>query len=90
MLSPKTQYSLKSAKTYFEEQLSVSDYYSEGESILGYWCGKDADMLGLAGNVRADDFLKLCDNRDPRAGRDLTVRQKTTRHELSDDGRTVK
>jgi conjugative relaxase-like TrwC/TraI family protein len=87
MLSPKTQYNLRNAKSYFEEHLSVGDYYSEVERIGGHWFGKGAHSLGLRGVVGADDFLKLCDNLDPRTGESLTVRQKTTRTELDDNGR---
>jgi conjugative relaxase-like TrwC/TraI family protein len=87
MLSPKTQYNLRNAKSYFEEHLSVGDYYSEGERIGGDWFGKAAKSLGLHGAVGADDFLKLCDNLDPRTGESLTVRQKTTRRELDENGR---
>jgi len=87
MLSPKTQYNLRNAKSYFEEHLSVGDYYSEGERIGGRWFGKAAKSLGLRGVVGADDFLRLCDNLDPRTGESLTVRQKTTRTELDEAGR---
>ena len=87
MLSPKTQYNLRNAKSYFEEHLSVGDYYSEGERIGGHWFGKAAKSLGLCGLVGAEDFLKLCDNLDPRTGESLTVRQKTTRKELDVAGR---
>ncbi len=84
MLSPKTQYNLRNAKSYFEEHLSVGDYYSEGERVGGNWFGKGAESLGLCGAVGADDFLTLCDNLDPRTGESLTVRQKTTRRELDE------
>lgn len=86
MLSPKTQYNLRNAKSYFEEHLSVGDYYSEGERVAGEWLGKGAELLGLSGEVKAADFLRLCDNLDPRTGESLTVRHKTKRRELSDDG----
>jgi conjugative relaxase-like TrwC/TraI family protein len=86
MLSPKTQYSLTNAKSYFEEHLSVGDYYSEGERVGGEWFGKGAELLGLSGAVKSAEFLSLCDNLDPRTGRSLTVRQKTTRREEDADG----
>ena len=86
MLSPKTQYNLRNAKSYFEEHLSVGDYYSEGERIGGDWFGKGAESLGLGGMVEADDFIRLCDNLHPRTGESLTVRQKTTRRESDESG----
>jgi len=87
MLSPKTQYNLRNAKSYFEEHLSVGDYYSEGERVRGDWFGKGAESLDLRGAVGADDFLSLCDNLNPQTGESLTVRQKTTRRELDENGR---
>ncbi|MDQ3621316.1 MAG: relaxase domain-containing protein [Verrucomicrobiota bacterium] len=86
MLSPKTQYSLPNAKSYFEEHLSVGDYYSEGERVGGEWFGKGAELLGLLGSVTSAEFLSLCDNLHPNTGENLTVRQKTTRREENADG----
>ena len=83
MLSPKTQYNLANAKTYFEEHLCVGDYYSEGERVRGEWIGKGAAMLGLAGEVTQAQFLALCDNQHPAAGARLTQRQKTTRRDAA-------
>ncbi len=86
MLSPKTQYSLTNAKSYFEEHLTVGDYYSEGERVGGEWFGKGAAMLGLSGAVKSAEFISLCDNLDPRTGQSLTVRHNTTRQETGTDG----
>jgi conjugative relaxase-like TrwC/TraI family protein len=86
VLTPKTQYSLANAKTYFEEHLSVGDYYTEGENISGQWFGQGASMLGLAGDVKQDAFLRLCDNLHPRTGELLTQRRKTTRRAADESG----
>ena len=86
MLSPKTQYSLKNAKDYFEEHLCVGDYYSEGERVSGHWIGKGASRLGLCGHVMRDDFLRLCENLHPQTGELLTQRKKTTRWMLDEKG----
>lgn len=86
MLSPKTQYNLANAKTYFEEHLCVGDYYSEGEKITGQWFGMGAHQLGLTGNVSQEAFLRLCDNLHPQSGELLTQCQKTTRHEIDGNG----
>src|SRR4051812_34140678 len=45
MLSPKTQYNLANAKSYFEEHLCVGDYYSETQRVQGEWLGNGAAML---------------------------------------------
>ena len=47
MLSPKTQTNLKNAKGYFEEHLSVGDYYSENERVRGEWAGEPPRRQGV-------------------------------------------
>src|SRR5207244_5018292 len=47
------------------------------------WAGLGAERLGLSGKVRADDFLRLCENQNPSTGETLTQRLNTTR---TDDG----
>ena len=79
MLSPKTQYNLANAKTFFEEHLCVGDYYTEGERVSGHWFGQGAEMLGLVGSVQQTAFLRLCDNLHPQTNELLTQRRKTTR-----------
>ena len=51
MVTPKTQYSLKNARSYFKEHLAHGDYYSEKESVQGEWMGAGAAKLGLHGAV---------------------------------------
>lgn len=79
MLSPKTQTNLKNAKGYFEEHLSVGDYYAEGERVRGEWLGNGATLLGLTGVVERDQFLALCENQHPGNGGRLTQRQNSLR-----------
>lgn len=79
MLSPKTQTNLKNAKGYFEEHLSVGDYYAENERVRGEWLGKGAALLGLSGAVTRDEFVALCDNQHPVSGKLLTQRRNTVR-----------
>ncbi|MCI0748455.1 MAG: relaxase domain-containing protein [Verrucomicrobia subdivision 3 bacterium] len=81
MVTAKTQYNLKNAREYFEEHLCVGDYYNEGERVAGEWVGLGAERLGLSGKVRANDFLRLCENHDPATGETLTQRLNTTRTE---------
>src|SRR6266540_2935662 len=80
-VTAKTQYNLKNAREYFEEHLRVGDYYNEGERVAGEWVGLAAQRLGLAAKVRADDFLRLCENQNPATGETLTQRLNTTRKE---------
>ena len=84
MLTAKTQYNLTNAREYFEEHLCVGDYYDEGQRVAGQWIGVAAEQLGLSGKVRADDFLRLCENQHPKTGETLTQRLNTVR---MDDGK---
>ena len=79
MVTAKTQHSLKNAEEYFEEHLSVGDYYDQGQRVAGEWIGLGAERLGLSGKVRAEDFLRLCENQHPATGEKLTPELKTTR-----------
>jgi conjugative relaxase-like TrwC/TraI family protein len=81
VLTAKTQYNLRNAREYFEEHLCVGDYYDEGQRVSGQWFGMGAEQLGLSGKVRADDFLRLCENQHPATGETLTQRLNTVRTE---------
>jgi conjugative relaxase-like TrwC/TraI family protein len=69
MLNVTPQRSPEAAKTYFAK----SDYYSEGQEIVGNWGGKGAVLLGLFGQVEKEAFDKLCDNIHPHTGEQLTA-----------------
>ena len=84
VLSPKTQTNLKNAKSYFAEHLSVGDYYGENSRVQGEWLGKGATALGLTGTVLEDQFLALCENRNPQTGGRLTPRQNALRRVFYD------
>ena len=47
---------------------------------------KQRESLHLSETVKRDEFLRLCDNLDPRTGKLLTQRLKTTRNVVGDDG----
>ena len=47
MLAIKPQFSLKDARQYFKEHLSVGDYYAEGQHVPGHWFGQGAEDLAL-------------------------------------------
>jgi TrwC relaxase len=79
MVTAKTQHNLKNAQEYFEEHLCVGDYYDQGQRVAGEWIGLGAEQLGLSGKVRAEDFLRLCENQHPATGEKLTPELKTTR-----------
>src|SRR5437867_11790992 len=81
VVTSKTQCKIQNAREYFEEHLCVGDYYDEGQRVAGEWVGKAAERLGLSRKVRADGFLRLCENQHPGTGERLTQRQNTTRTE---------
>ena len=66
--------SAAAAKKYFAEHLRQSDYLSRDGASPGFWFGKGAERLGLAGDVSAEDFVALASNKGPRTGERLTVR----------------
>jgi hypothetical protein len=44
---------------YSSKHLEHSDYYAEGEHVIGQWRGRGAELLGLSGEVKRDDFEAL-------------------------------
>lgn len=62
--------SASDAKNYY----AASDYYSQGQELVGAWGGKLAKTLGLSGSVDKEGFDRLCDNLHPLTGRPLTPR----------------
>jgi conjugative relaxase-like TrwC/TraI family protein len=75
MIRISQQQSATGAKRYY----ATADYYSEGQELVGVWGGKAADRLGLSGTVDKFSFERLCDNLDPRTGKQLTVRTRGER-----------
>jgi conjugative relaxase-like TrwC/TraI family protein len=63
------------AKSYY----GTSDYYTEGQELVGVWLGRGAARLGLTGEVDQHAWDALCENRDPDTGKSLTPRQKQDR-----------
>ena len=68
MLNVTPQKSSEAAKSYFAK----SDYYSEGQELVGNWGGKGSILLGLFGEVDRKAFENLCDNLDPCTQKPLT------------------
>ena len=57
---------MSDGKGYSSRHLEHSDYYAEGERVVGRWMGRGAEMLGLRGAVRGEDFETLRQGLDPR------------------------
>src|SRR5205085_10989680 len=75
MLRITQQASAKDAKRYY----ASADYYSEGQGVVGAWGGLGAQQLGLDGVVDRESFDRLCNNLDPRNGKQLTARTRSDR-----------
>jgi conjugative relaxase-like TrwC/TraI family protein len=58
------------AKSYY----ASSDYYTDGQELVGRWGGRLARQLGLSGTVDKPSFDRMCDNLHPRTGLPLTPR----------------
>ena len=71
---------------YSARHLQHSDYYAEGERVTGQWQGRGAEMLGLAGEVQADQFEALRQGVDPQSGEFL--RQRHSADRTAADGTT--
>jgi conjugative relaxase-like TrwC/TraI family protein len=64
---------------YSARHLQHSDYYAEGERVVGRWMGRAAEMLGLKGTVQDKDFEALRQGLDPGTGGFMRQRQGSDR-----------
>ena len=74
---------MSDGKGYCSKHLEHSDYYAEGERVVGKWVGRAAEMLGLRGMVRREDFESLRQGLDPRTGDFLRQRLRADRIDAS-------
>jgi conjugative relaxase-like TrwC/TraI family protein len=74
----------KAAKDYYTQHLAPGDYFSkDAAEMKGQWHGFGGEMLHLSGEVKHEDFLRLCDNLTPD-GEHLTPRMRDDRRVLTD------
>ena len=75
--------SAKEAEKYFtgkRAQQEASYYTRDGQEFAGYWYGKGAERLGLAGKKVMDEvFVSLLNNRHPVSGGQITPRMRDDR-----------
>ena len=74
-------------KGYSSRHLEHSDYYAEGERVVGEWHGRGAELLGLNGPVDTGDFEALRQGLNPGTGEFLRVRRSADR--MGADGTKV-
>jgi conjugative relaxase-like TrwC/TraI family protein len=60
---------------YAANHLSNSDYYAEGEKVIGQWMGHGAKLLGLEGEVTMEQFEAIRQGNDPKTGEYLKQRK---------------
>ena len=71
---------------YSARHLEHSDYYAEGERVVGQWQGRGAELLGLSGDVESQQFEALRQSLHPATGEFLRQRHSTDR--IAVDGTT--
>jgi len=78
MLRINQQSDAQAAKSYYG---SPAEYYGADEQeMIGEWFGEGADRLGLGGGtILQHQFARLCDNRHPLTGEQLTARTRKGR-----------
>lgn len=70
---------MSDGKGYAARYLAQSDYYAEGERVVGHWKGRSAELLGLSGPVRTEDFEAVRQGLAPRTGEFLRQRHSADR-----------
>jgi conjugative relaxase-like TrwC/TraI family protein len=75
---------MSDGKGYSSKHLEHSDYFAEGERVIGQWRGRGAELLGLSGEVKPSEFEYLRQACHPGTGEFLRQRQSSDR--TSSDG----
>jgi conjugative relaxase-like TrwC/TraI family protein len=70
---------MSNGRGYSSRHLEHSDYYAEGERVVGRWQGRGAEMLGIGGEVKPGDFEALRQGLDPDTGKFLRQRRSADR-----------
>ena len=64
---------------YAQRHLEHSDYYDQNRTVRGEWFGQGAELLGLHGEVRAEQFEAIREGLDPSTGEYLRPRHSADR-----------
>jgi len=70
---------MSDGKGYSSRHLEHSDYFAEGERVVGRWQGRGAEMLGLGGEVNPEDFEAMREGLRPGTREFLRQRQSADR-----------
>lgn len=76
---------------YAANHLSNSDYYAEGETVIGQWMGRGAELLGLEGQVTMEQFEAMREAVHPLTGEFLRQRKSADRvvERTTETGETI-
>ena len=90
MLTISKPLSASQAKTYHAKEFTAAEqnYWKQGDTIPGEWCGRLAEEFGLAGPVGAEEFARLAEGQHPKTGVQL-VRHRAVHEYQTENGRTV-
>ena len=77
---------MSDGKGYASRHLDQSDYYAEGERVVGHWHGRGGELLGLSGPVKSEDFEAVRQGLAPTTGEFL--RQRHSADRVAADGTT--
>ena len=80
---------MRNGAGYAKKYLEQSDYYAEGEKVTGQWFGKGAEKLGLAGEVRHEQFERLRVGLHPETGEKLRQRKSPAKDGSKDHARNL-
>ena len=75
---------MSNGEGYAARHLAHSDYYAEGERVVGRWFGRGAELLGLTGEVQSEHFEAIRQGLDPFSGEFL--RQRHSADRVAGDG----
>jgi conjugative relaxase-like TrwC/TraI family protein len=75
---------MSDGKGYSSRHLENNDYYAEGERVVGQWRGRGAELLGLSGGVKTEEFEAVRQGLDPKTNEFLRLRLSADR--LAADG----
>src|SRR5215472_7225909 len=75
---------MSNGEGYAAKHLAHSDYYAEGERVVGQWRGRGAQLLGLSGEVQPEHFEAVREGLDPFSGEFL--RQRRSADRIAADG----
>src|SRR5215471_15121633 len=91
MLTISKPLSATQAESYHKQEFAnaESNYYSEGDRIIGEWHGKLADKWGLRGEVKGEHFARLANGQHPITA-DQLVRHQPVREYVNERGEAVK